>query len=108
MAMLNINGTYPFDGGRWRRVKSLSPQEAFELLSVPEEIKKLWPRQYPFINKGYVILGGNLPSVSSTQAAFLELGFGALNLKGLPSGVQAVYLHDGDFMLIESVAKESE
>lgn len=105
---IRIHGTYPFDGEpcRWKHLKNITFEEACELTQVPQATREMWPKNYPWLNKGYVVLGApkNGPSLTTTQAALLESPTdGELGLKLWPVGVQAVYLHDGHFSLIQLV-----
>jgi hypothetical protein len=102
---IRIHGTYPFDGekSRWIHVKNISFEEACELTRVPEATRAMWPSGYPWLNKGYVVLGApkDGPALTSLQAGMLEGAYGELGLKNWPDGVQAVYLHDGKFSVIQ-------
>ena len=107
MREMRIHGTYPYDSSmeRWAHLKDISPEEAFELTQVPAEARERFPKYYPWINKGYIVLGASSddPSLTALQAGFLEGASGELGTKNWPIGVQAVYLHDGKFSLIKLV-----
>lgn len=100
--MMNAHGTYPFDGDRWRKVQNLFPYEAMKLAGVPEEEMALFPKQYPWINKGYIILGAPPSPANNLFLACMEqVTEGEVGMKNVAPGSQAVYIHDGSFMLIE-------
>ncbi len=110
MRELRVAGTYPMDGNRWRRVSALKPLEAARLLGVtdvtPEEKEKAKTNNlYLFLNKGYVLLEMKAPDVPDLALLLLErMTDGEVGLKNLPTGTRAVYLHDGHYSLIETVA----
>lgn len=102
--MLQVHGTYPFDGGRWWRVRELEPEEAMKMAGCDQETRDRWPDRYPWLNKGYIILG-ELGQSTPTGGGF-GLHMAELMTDGevggpLPPGTQAVYIHDGSFSLIQ-------
>jgi hypothetical protein len=48
---VKIHGTYPFDGGRWTRLREVGPLEAAELAKLPEE----------FVTRAFVSFTASLP-----------------------------------------------
>jgi hypothetical protein len=109
MRHMPVHGTYPFDSGRWRNVRELSVEEAMTLAKTPPENMLEWPRNYPWINKGFIVLDLELPKVGDMDLAMLELLIpeAAVQPGGIPIGAQAVYLHDGKLSLIQYTAKVS-
>jgi len=99
-----VHGTYPYDSrSTWRKVKQITVEEASKLTGVPmKEPQKGSEDIYLWLNKGYIILGAGGPGLSALQVAALEEMFG-LGEKAYPLGVQAVYLHDGQYSLIQRV-----
>lgn len=97
-----VHGSYPFDSGpRWRRVRGLTVEEAAELTGAPMRSPQRGSTDiYLWLNKGYIILGGNGVGLSAVQVAALEEIFNRTE-KPYPLGTQAVYLHDGKYSLIE-------
>lgn len=105
---LEVAGTYPFDSRRWRKVASLTPEGAAEMLGVEltaeEKHAAEEKRLCLFLNKGYVLLDMKVATPSPLFLAFLEqLTDGEVGPK-LPPGTRAVYLHDGSYSLIEVLA----
>lgn len=70
-----IDGQYPYDNRAWKKVRNLTSEEAAKLTNL--DIKDYEPGSfghvYMWLNKGYIM-------ISSTQA---------------------VYLHDGQYSLID-------
>jgi hypothetical protein len=130
---IKVHGTYPFDGGGWKRVRPLTIEEVVEMVDVSSIVRrdpgtcglcegeKKLPTideqayytctrcegsgkqdEYLWLNKGYVVLNlpEETPALTATQAGMMEL-LAPPQLKGLQRGMQAVYLHDGKYSLIE-------
>jgi len=122
--MFNVHGTYPMDGGKWRIVAPTPERrDACDYLTVDDvrsfldfvgplsadyyqgEEDRWGPKRYLFVNKGYVVLGGDGGPVDGSSDAlafaFLEqLTEGEVG-RPWPKGTRAVYVHDGRYMLIE-------
>jgi hypothetical protein len=79
------NGSYPYDNSRWRKVKSLTDEEAKDFAFVSSFEIKCWT------NKAFKITDDSLRD-------YLEHG---------AKYVRAVYQHDSNFYLIETDKKES-
>ena len=102
--MIQAHGTYPFDGNRWRKVKALEPAEGMQLVGIDAKTAAMFPKHYPWINKGYVILGASPIKGNGLMLAFAELMTdGEVGMAGIAKGAQAVYIHDGHFSLIERI-----
>lgn len=117
---IRIHGTYPHDSGRWQHVRNLTVEEAAELLMIELDEHELeaaarerepvrrgepvrWPNVYLWLNKGFVVLGApDRTGLTELQAGMLEAALGPVD-RSWPVGVQAVYLHDGRYSLIERV-----
>ncbi len=111
---VRVHGTYPFDGDRWKKVRSLTWQEAAKLAKIPEAVIKNTSdspdfsnigktTKYLWLNKGYILLEPPHEGLTTIQAAMMEqTAEGELGLP-LKKGTQAVYLHDGKYSLIEVV-----
>lgn len=118
-----IHGTYPHDSGRWKSVRKIDLGEVISFVKrhlgddhIPAEwiahckarsdSKSRWPDIYLWLNKGYIVLD----AAFKTQAAKPTLGLALAeqttegevsNVPRLKPGMQAVYLHDGNYYLIE-------
>ena len=113
MPLMLVHGTYPYDNtkNRWTHVRSLEPDEAMDMVGVPEDIRKNWPRNGPWINKGYILLGADALNIRGLDDASVIIGEllhpddEVSPFQALPKGQQAVYLHDGQFSLIQHGGK---
>lgn len=73
---------YPMLKGEWSTLRVVSKSEAAELVRAPKEVHY---KDYMWLNKGYFVL------------EMLD-GYKPENLK---TGMRAVYLCDGDYLLIQ-------
>lgn len=80
------------------------------MVGVPADLASRFPGQYPWINKGYIIVGAALLKGGSGLATvFLEMVTeGEVGPQKLSKGAQAVYIHDGRFLLIEAVVSPED
>lgn len=113
MERRHIHGTYPFDQhGAWRTIRKLRVDEVVELIGIKPEERKNEPcycegtgknDEYFWLNKGFIVLGFEAPLAGDElSCAMIEL-FDTPRVKGIKPGMQAVYLHDGKYSLIECI-----
>jgi hypothetical protein len=126
MFKVRCHGTYPLDGGNWTIVRGLTVPEVAKLLGLTEPLGKeflprdpaeyndfefsnsCWdcgPDRYLFLNKGYVILGDRAPKSppSELSLAVMEQLISGEVGPAVESGTEAVYVHDGRYMLIQRI-----
>lgn len=88
---LIIHGTYPQDYGPYKLLKELSHDEAAELVQATDKAKA---EEYMWLNKGFILLGHLGVRIPHDQRR-----------EKIVPGVQAVYLHDGKYRLIEFMSR---
>jgi hypothetical protein len=102
-----VHGTYASDRLKdkdgneyvWRRISTLKPLEAARRLgfnvkefTVEEKRKVKQGDFHPFINKGFIALGEKDVLTPQSQNQDRD---------SLPYGTRAIYLHDGQFAVVE-------
>jgi hypothetical protein len=96
--LMKVHGTYPFDmHDKWNSLGRISHEEAAKLVNAPEEVRQ---QQYMWLNKGFIVLG--LPQDEGRTVIIEDMYFNVEHQR-IKKGMQAVYLHDGNYTLLERV-----
>lgn len=104
---VKVHGTYPWDEGpKWKRLESITWKEAAKLMGIDEAsvfVDRGDGDVYLWLNKGFVVL--DLPKdegATASQMAAVEM-VGSARHKDIRPGMRAIYLHDGQYSLLERV-----
>lgn len=107
---IKIHGTYPHGEGKWKTVEhNVSLAKVAELVGIElVGIDNDWgDAVYLWLNKGFVLI--DKPEVDGVNKdgylgmACIEMLGGSPRVNGIKKGDRAIYLHDGNYSIIERV-----
>jgi hypothetical protein len=104
-----VHGTYPIQSMKWLHVEQLEPLDAANRLGfeITEQMRKdaAEERMCLFINKGFIVVGEGDTRLHPQADEMFERRIKMRSGCPWPKGSRAIYLHDGEYWLIEKVAE---